>query len=53
MVTETERKKIIETPGSYLVYSGRRDENGEKLYEWWGTTRVFDGENWVMIEEDE
>ena len=52
MVTETERKKIIETPGSYLVYSGRRDENGEKLYEWWGTTRFFDGEKWVMIEED-
>ena len=53
MITETERKQIIETPSSYLVFTGKQDENGERLFEWWGTTRVFDGENWVMIEEDE
>ena len=51
-VTESEKANYKNTPSSWLVYTGKRDENGEKLYEWWGTTRFFDGKKWVELEED-
>ena len=51
-ITESEKANYKNTPSSWLVYTGKRDENGEKLYEWWGTTRFFDGKKWVELEED-
>lgn len=51
-VKESEKANYKETPSSFLVYTGKHDENGEKLYEWWGTTRFFNGEKLVKLEED-